>query len=206
MILDNGITGKVRKKLGNMVGANWKNKNYVRSYVQPAYTNTAAQIVQRNLFKGVVGWAVGIVGQVLNVYLDPFCRKMSAYNYIVKKNITYFTAVPEWNNTKICYGKLYPPQITDVSYVSNTGVCTIPFSTNLGANGKSDDKIMAACYISSIGRWYFAVAPVNRSVGSIVVTVATGQTGANIQCYAFAAQYVKTILKMVSNSIHANAS
>jgi hypothetical protein len=202
MILDNGITGKVRKKLGNMVGANWKNKNYVRSYVQPAYTNTAAQIVQRDLFKGVVAWAVGI----LNVYVDPFCRKMSAYNYIIKKNITYFVSMPEWYSTKICFGKLYPPQITDVAYVTGTGVTTVTFGTDLGANGKSTDKVMAAVFCSATGRWYFAAAPVDRSVGSIVISCATGQAGEDLQCYTFGAQYVKTILKMVSNSSHSNAS
>ena len=131
MILDNGITGKVRKKLGNMVGANWKNKNYVRSYVQPAYTNTPAQIVQRNLFKGCVAWAVGIVGQILNVYVDPFCRKMSAYNYCIKKNITYFTATPVWASTKICWGKLYAPVITIIQYHSSPGTVTFNIAEDL---------------------------------------------------------------------------
>ena len=90
MILHNGILGKGTKKIGNIVGANWKNKNYVRSYVIPANPNSDLQKAQRARFKSNVEFVKGILGQIIQPYVDPFQRAMSGYNYFIKQNIMQF--------------------------------------------------------------------------------------------------------------------
>lgn len=200
-ILSTGILGSIRGKVAGVVGGQWKDKNYLRGYAVPANPNTASQQVQRNLFKGAVAFAQLILGQILNVYVDPFQKTMSGFNYFIKKNISEFIAIPLWTNIMITFGKLSHPTITlPPLYLVDHYV--VAFNTNYGANGKAADKVFGLAYNATLGIMYFAAAEVARSTVTINIDMPEGDPGDTIAFWIFAASYDPAgNLDMVSDSV-----
>ena len=105
MALTNLISGELRNKIGGMVGAKWKGKNYVRAYVVPKDAKTEAQLAVRSVMT-----ILGSIGAAINPYiLKPYTAKtfknMSAYNRFVKINKALVSAsAPDWANLKIFSG------------------------------------------------------------------------------------------------------
>ena len=142
-----GILSQTRGKVAGVVGAVWKGKNYIREYVKPAYTNTDAQIAQRTSFGLLVAFAKQILGPVINVYVDPFVRDMSGYNYFIKQNLRTFKAnANELNSISLTSGKLSPPVISGLESLGSGEGIRVSYSDDLGANGKDTDEIVAVAY------------------------------------------------------------
>lgn len=181
-----GILSKVSGKVAGVVGGTWKNVNYLREFVIPANPNTADQQVQRALFSGAVAFAKLVLGQILNVFVDPFQKSMSGFNYFIKQNIDFFTTPPDWSSVKITWGKLWNPAVTAAVYAGAN--VTITFPTTLGANGAATDKARAVVYDSVNGIPYFNTTGVARSTGTIVVVCAAGLTADDLMAYLFFSQ------------------
>lgn len=175
-----GILSGIDGKVAGVVGARWKDKAYIRAYVVPAYSNTDAQVEQRNLFKATALFAVGIVGNIFNVYVDKFIRSMSGYNWFIKKNIALFATPVTYGSIQICHGNLFAAVATVAARLVD--VVTVTFATGLGSNGKNTDMVFAALMNTTSGRWSFASDEVARSAGQIEVTVPTAETG-TYECY-----------------------
>jgi len=142
-----GILSQTRGKVAGVVGAVWKGKNYIREYVKPAYTNTDAQIAQRTSFGLLVAFAKQILGPVINIYVDPFVRDMSGYNYFIKQNLkTFKTNGNELNFVSLTSGKLSPPVISGLESLGSGMGIRVSYTDDLGANGKADDEIVAVAY------------------------------------------------------------
>ena len=199
--LKGGILGTVSGKVSGVVAGQWKNKNYVRQYAVPSNPNTSAQQVQRGLFGGAVAFGKQLVGQVFNVFVDPFQKAMSGFNYFIKQNITYFTASPAWSSIKITFGKLYmEASVSDPSDGSET--TTIPFATTLGANGLAADMVRAVVYREDDGKVWFNTTGVARSTGSITVSLPGAVADDAMRYYLWAAQYdAGGKLVLVSDSV-----
>jgi hypothetical protein len=198
-----GILSGVSGKVAGVVGGKWKTVDYLRAYVIPANPNSTDQQTQRNLFKGCVEFAKNLVGQVFNAYTDKFLKSMSGFNFFIKRNIDYFTAVPEWASLKITEGKLFFGGISNAVY--DTDTVLISFSDSLGNNGATDDKVFAFVYDSGTGLFFFADAEVDRVTGAISVDVVESMTVANLKVYAFAAKYDGTVVELISNSAYFQA-
>jgi hypothetical protein len=202
-VLRQGILGSCEGKVAGIVGARWKDKNYVRGYSIPANPNTAAQQAQRALMATAVYWAKLLVGPVLNVYWDPFVRSMSGFNFWIKLNILKMTSPADWPNVAMAGGPLWPALIISATYSDVTDDVTIDFNTDNGSNGQATDDVFALV-VDAVGlQVYFCAATVHRSSGTIVVPAATGLTPANLKAYIFAAQYVGTVLHSLSFSKYA---
>lgn len=93
-VLDNGIFGKAKNKLGNVVLFVWKGINAARSYVIPKNPNTPSQITQRNNMKYLVSFAQATLLPLIHKYWNPFVIKMSGYNAFIKANRDYFKSHP----------------------------------------------------------------------------------------------------------------
>lgn len=89
-----GILSKVSGKVAGVVGGTWKGTNYLRELVKPANPNTALQQAQRGKMSFVVAVARQLVGDVLNPYLNKFCKTMSGYNWFCKENIKKLSGSP----------------------------------------------------------------------------------------------------------------
>lgn len=93
-IIKAGILSKVSGKVAGVVGGTWKGKNYLRELVKPANPNTPAQRSQRGKMAFVVASARQLVGDVLNPFLNKFCKTMSGYNYYCRENIKRIGGTP----------------------------------------------------------------------------------------------------------------
>lgn len=89
-----GILSKVSGKVAGVVGGTWKGVNYLRELVKPANPNTPLQQAQRGRMAFVVATARQLVGDVLNPYLNKFCKTMSGYNWFCKENIKKLDGTP----------------------------------------------------------------------------------------------------------------
>jgi len=201
-ILRAGILSQISGKVAGVVGGTWKNVNYVREYVVPANPNTADQQTQRNKFTLAVAFGKLILGSVLNVFVDPFQKTMSGFNYFIKQNIAFFTAVVAYPSLLVTFGKLYFGGIISATLTGSSVTAT--FSTDVGSNGSSADKVYGCIYDTASGKMFFNVAgTVTRSgaIGSLTVTVISGLTAANLKMYMWVASYdTNSKLVLVSNS------
>lgn len=89
-----GILSKVSGKVAGVVGGTWKGTNYIRELVKPANPNTPLQQAQRGKMAFIVATARQLVGDVLNPYLNKFCKTMSGYNWFCKENISKLAGIP----------------------------------------------------------------------------------------------------------------
>jgi hypothetical protein len=201
MILHSGILGKGTKKIGNVVGANWKNRNYVRSFVIPANPNSDLQKVQRALMTSSVAFAKAILGQVLQPYVDPFQRGMSGYNYFIKKNIKLFTDPPSFDDVKVTWGQLFAAKIATCQFqISPYTQVAIGFYNDNGVNGKQTDGVSGFLWDKTTGIAYFPAADALRSTSLLDIQVPPTVEAENLVCYFWTYRLKNLICTMVSDS------
>lgn len=196
-----GILGNVRGKVAGVVGSQWKDKNYVREYVQPANPNTAAQQAQRTKMQECCAFAKPLVGPVFNSYTDKFQKSMSGFNFFIKQNIAIFDGSPDYAAIKLTEGKLFLAADDAPTYSAGNGSVNISYSDALGNNGADDDATFAAVYDSSSGIWYFPDAEATRTAGQILFTMPSGLTPTDLEVWIWAAKYQGSIVSMISNSL-----
>ena len=117
-----GILSKVQGKVGGVVGATWKGKNYLREHVKPSNPNTPAQQLQRSKMSVAVKGASYFLGGVLTRFTNKFVKEMSAYNWFVKQNIA-LKASPDakLNDFKLCFGNLPTPNMESENWAGGQG-------------------------------------------------------------------------------------
>lgn len=198
MKLTNGILGKGQGKVGNVVGANWKNVNYVRAYAKPANPNTELQLAQRVLMRDVVRIGKLLVGGVFNPYSDKFIKGMSGFNKFVKDNI--MSAGNPTDITLYTYteGKLSKAEATTAVLAANEVI--IDFSDSIGSNGAATDLVFAVVICNPLTRAWYPTEPVQRSEGEIHIQVPGLGGPTETIAVVFAAKYVNSVLTMISDS------
>jgi hypothetical protein len=199
-----GILSRISGKVAGVVGGSWKDKAYIREYVIPANPNTDPQQIQRALMSRCVELAKALVGPVFNQYTDKFERSMSGFNRFIKDNIQYCLETIVYASIMMTNGKLWKPT-TLTATLSGTTLTLLFDGVTLGNNGAADDLIYAAAYDSVSKVWFFPAAELERSTGTVDVTVSAGLVATNLHCYLWAAQYSPTsptLLQLISNSIY----
>jgi hypothetical protein len=193
-----GILSNVRGAVAGVVGGVWKGKNYVRARVTPANPNTVAQQAQRAKMGSCVAFAKLILGQILQPFVDPFQKSMSAFNWFVKKNIALFTETPTYTSVVITEGTLYGAPIS--THEPEAGVLPMAFEADLGSNGLLTDLVTAVFRDSVTGRVFVAGTPALRSAG--VVNISDAAITADSVGTAWLVTYreVDSKITMVSNS------
>lgn len=88
-IINQGILGGLRKKVGSVVGASWKGIPVLRIY-QPVVSNpkTAAQVTVRSGFKAFSELASLILASYIKPLWDRGAVRMSGYNAFLQANKT----------------------------------------------------------------------------------------------------------------------
>jgi hypothetical protein len=168
-VLTGGILGKVRGKVAGVVGAQWKDRNYVREYVKPANPDTAAQQVQRGLMGSTVAFAKLLTGPVFNEYTDRFVSSMSGFNRFIKDNISRFVAEPVYTTIVVTFGKLYFEGALEPVYNSGSKAFDVAFGAGLGNGGLDTDLVYGIGYNVETGIMTFADAEVQRDTGTISI-------------------------------------
>lgn len=128
-----GILSKVSGKVAGVVGGTWKGVNYLRELVKPANPNTPLQQAQRGKMSFVVATARQLVGDVLNPYLNKFCKTMSGYNWFCKENIgrlagtpLKFTEAPALSFGTLASGSLVSSSFADNGEVEFSSIPSVP--------------------------------------------------------------------------------
>lgn len=145
-----GILSKVQGKVGGVVGATWKGKNYLREHVKPSNPNTPAQQLQRGKMSVAVKGASHFLGGILTRFTNKFVKDMSAYNWFVKQNVADKTS-PSTNmkDFKLCFGNLQTPNVNPNSFanVSGAGIVFDGFNLLVPRAGTSH-AIICACVMA----------------------------------------------------------
>lgn len=165
-------TGDLRRKLGGIVGARWKQTPYVRRHVIPANPKTADQVSVRASFAFLVAIARRINSTILKLFTIPKPKTMSAYNRLVQINKQfikdYLTA---YADVKLATGGLYTEGIKTLTYTAPCAECVLDWETTIQGEALATDLAIVAVYNETQDMWGFNVTEV-RSAGMATVTLA----------------------------------
>lgn len=173
-------------KVGETVGAKWKDKNTVRVLTVPSNPNTQAQQTVRTGFSEISKFVALFSDQIKTVSALN-TRGMSVRNAIIKENKEMVAAGSlTAANLVISKGGLPTPQGATASGVQGTGAITVPVTQITGTNVTAKAKIVVVVVSQSASQAWVQVE--NNTTGNI--TVNTGVTGTNpMDVYIYAIDY-----------------
>ena len=182
-----GILGGFSGKVGPVVGAKWKDIDYMRGYVIPANPNTAGQQTVRAKFAYLVALARLIIPTVLQPYWDRFYTDMSGFNAWISKNYALASSTGELGASAImAKGTLETVPIISCVYTAGTGNCVVTYDTGTNGNGLATDNVLLVMYNKTTDLLQFFEMGVTRADGSVTGDIAINLSPANVFAYIFA--------------------
>lgn len=128
----NLIQGKWEGKVGQTVGAKWKNLATLRSYAIPSNPKTQAQETVRTVFKDMTSFVALFADQIK--YLTSLnTRGMSVRNAIIKANSEQITA-GTFNKDTLVINKGGLPNATGVTATATATAATVQFTRPVATN------------------------------------------------------------------------
>ena len=170
-------------KVGETVGAKWKNKNTVRVLTIPSNPNTMAQQTVRTGFKDISKFVALFADQIKTVSALN-TRGMSVRNAIIKENkmmVSAGTLTP--NDLVISKGGLPTPQGAAATGAQATGVVTVPVTAITGTNVTAKAKIVVVVVSQTAQQAWVAVDD-NTTKNIEVNTGLTGTEPFDVYMYA----------------------
>lgn len=185
-IINQGILGGFKKKIGSVVGSSWKGIATMRSLpLSVANPRTAAQVSNRDRFKACAAFASLILASIIKPLMDRFAGKMSGYNFFTKLNKDVWSdpSSPTWADLVISKGKIQKPMVSTATYSSSKVSATVlsPFDDRYAL---PTDKIYCLVYNSTKGIVAYAGDTGNtRNQSSVQVTLRTPSADDELQVY-----------------------
>jgi hypothetical protein len=149
-ILDQGILGGIRKKIGNVVGARYKGTSYIRTRVIPKMSDSEGSELARDNMKAIMA-----LGRFNNetVIKDGFGKavkgkKLSPINRFVQRALKGIQPRDEYIKVPFSEGVVTPVKITAASYDKNTKVLTA--TVDKQNFGYASDTDICSIFISNI--------------------------------------------------------
>lgn len=187
-------------KVGETVGAKWKDKNTVRVLTIPSNPNTQAQQTVRNGFSEISKFVALFSDQIKTVSALN-TRGMSVRNAIIKENkemVTAGTLTP--GDLVISKGGLPTPGGAAATGAQATGVITVPLVEITGTNVTAKAKIVIVVVSQTASQAWVKVVDNNTASE----TVNTGVIGTDpMEVYVYAIDY-RGSAKVGSLSRHMN--
>lgn len=173
-------------KVGETVGAKWKDKNTVRVLTIPSNPNTMAQQTVRTGFAQISKF-VSLFADQIKVVSALNTRGMSVRNAIIKENkemVAGGTLVA--GDLVISKGGLPTPQGAAASGAQATGVITVPVTAITGTNVTAKAKIIVVVVSQTASQAWVEVA--DNQAGNVKVN--TGVVGTDpMDVYIYAIDY-----------------
>lgn len=170
-------------KVGETVGAKWKNKNTVRVLTIPSNPNTMAQQTVRNGFKDISKFVALFADQIKTVSALN-TRGMSVRNAIIKENKMMVSAgTLTAADLVISKGGLPTPQGAAATGAQATGVVTVPLVQITGSNVTPKAKIVIVV-VSQTAQQAWVVTEDNATKDATVNTGLTGTQPFDVYIYA----------------------
>lgn len=173
-------------KVGETVGAKWKNKNTVRVLTVPSNPNTMAQQTVRTVFRDMSKF-VSLFSDQIKTVSALNTRGMSVRNAIIKMNKEQIMdGTFEAGDLVISRGGLPTPQGAAATAAQANGEITVPLVEITGSNVTSKAKIVIVAVSTTAQQAWVKVA--DNSTAS--ETIDTGVTGTNpFDVYIYAIDY-----------------
>lgn len=170
-LLKANYTGKV----GQTVGAKWKDLSTVRTYAVPADPNTAAQQKVRGNFKALTAF-VALFSDAIRYKSALDTSSMSVRNAIIKLNKDLINATTiDFEDLSISKGGLQSPSLTAATYTSASGEVQFTFAAPTATNFTGAAK--AVCVFVHPEAKVADVTEVEVTSGTATITTQTGLTG-----------------------------
>lgn len=154
-VIKRGILGGFSGKVANVVGGSWKGIAYMRSLpLSVANPQSAGQVDQRNKFTGVVGFAVGILAQIIKPLWDRFAQFQSGYNAFIQANIDNFTTagIPIYAQILISRGALLLPTFSSITGANGSPNVILVWLNNAGTgNALATDEFFGVAINETTG-------------------------------------------------------
>lgn len=173
-------------KVGETVGAKWKNKNTVRVLTIPSNPNTMAQQTVRTGFKDISKF-VALFADQIKTMSALNTRGMSVRNAIIKENKMMVSAgTLTAADLVISKGGLPTPQGAAATGEQATGKVTVPVTQITGSNVTPKAKIVVVIVSQTAQQAWVQVE--DNATKNVEVT--TGLTGTNpFEVYIYAIDY-----------------
>lgn len=205
-VIQNGILGGGKNKVGPVIMSKWKSIDYIRAYAAPANPNTTAQQAVRSKFAQLVLNARQLLTTILKPFWDPFYSDKSGFNAFISANYSTLNASNQFQLTsKITQGTLEGTSVITAVYNISTGVITVDYDANTSGNGLPTDMIWAVVYDKASKNFVAASALDERAAVSAAINAPSGLTASNLILYLFATRGTGSSL-LVSDSSSSNVS
>lgn len=185
-------------KVGETVGAKWKNLATIRTYAKPANPNTEAQQEVRGVFKQMTSFVSLFAAQV-NYLSSLDTRSMSVRNAIIKANKAQISA-GTFDPATLVVNKGGLPNVTGFTVTAHaagadwTATFTAPVATNL------TDKAKLIAIVVDSENLIAGVGEALLSAGTVNVPV-RATAGATCHVYYYVIDY-RGSSRVGSNSAH----
>lgn len=172
-------------KVGQTVGAKWKNKSTIRTYTVPSNPDTDAQRTVRNVFGEMTSFVALFSDQIR--YLSALnTRGMSVRNAIIKLNKDQVEG-GSFDETALQISKGGLPNVTSATPAYADGKVTVSFTAPVATNITAKAKIVAVVVDAANKRAWAKDALLTAS--SVEVPTATLEAGAKLDVYWYVLDY-----------------
>lgn len=171
----NLLKGNWEGKVGQTVGAKWKNKSTIRTYTKPSNPKTAAQMSVRSAFASMTAYVALFADQIK--YLSALNTSgQSVRNAIIQANKMQISD-GTFNKSTLMVSKGGLQKVTNEQATQTAGKITVTWDKPTATNFTKDAKLVAICIQESSGLVEVLEAeakPVGSATVSGNITFATG--------------------------------
>lgn len=145
----NLLKGNWEGKVGQTVGAKWKNKSTIRTYTKPSNPKTAAQMSVRSAFASMTAYVALFADQIK--YLSALNTSgQSVRNAIIQANKMQISD-GTFDKTTLMVSKGGLQKVTNEQATESAGKITVTWDKPTATNFTKDAKLIAICVQESSG-------------------------------------------------------
>ncbi len=145
----NLLKGNWEGKVGQTVGAKWKNKSTIRTYTKPSNPKTAAQMSVRSAFAQMTAYVALFADQIK--YLSALNTSgQSVRNAIIQANKMQISD-GTFNKASLMVSKGGLQKVTNEQATESAGKITVTWDKPTATNFTKDAKLIAICVQESSG-------------------------------------------------------
>ena len=178
----NLLKGNWEGKVGQTVGAKWKNKSTIRTYTKPSNPKTAAQMSVRSAFASMTAYVALFADQIK--YLSALnTRGQSVRNAIIQANKMQISG-GTFDKSTLMVSKGGLQKVTNEQATEAAGKITVTWDKPTATNFTKDAKLVAICIQESSGLVEVLEAEA-KPVGSATVSGNITFVAGNVDIYVY---------------------
>ena len=178
----NLLKGNWEGKVGQTVGAKWKNKSTIRTYTKPSNPKTAAQMSVRSAFAQMTAYVALFADQIK--YLSALNTSgQSVRNAIIQANKMQISD-GTFSKASLMVSKGGLQKVTNEQATESAGKITVTWDKPTATNFTKDAKLVAICIQESSGLVEVLEAEA-KPVGSATVSGNITFTAGNVDVFVY---------------------